>query len=127
MDEEQRETFRFSLSRQMYSINGVPFIYSLEGESYASIAAKYNLFHKEILRYNDLRYDADLKPGTVVYLQKKKKRSAPGLDKYIVEESGVSMRDIAQRYAVRLRSLCRMNGLPEGYAPKEDEVIILRR
>ena len=127
MDEEQRETFRFSLSRQMYSINGVPFIYSLEGESYASIAAKYNLFHKEILRYNDLRYDADLKPGTVVYLQKKKKRSAPGLDKYIVEESGVSMRDIAQRYAVRLRSLCRMNGLPEGYAPKEDEVIILRK
>ncbi len=127
LSDRQRETFHFALSRQMYSINGVPFVYSVEGESYASIAARYNLFHKEILRYNDLKEDETLYPGTVVYLQKKKKQAAKGLDKYVVERSGESLTDIAQRYAVRLSSLLRMNKFPQGYSPKEGEVIILRK
>ena len=127
LTERQSETFHFSLSRQMYSINGVPFVYSLDGESYASIAARYNIFHKEILRYNDLKEDVTLYPGTVVYLQKKKKQAAKGLDKHIVEESGETLDDIARRYAVRLSSLRRMNRFPEGYMPKEGEVIILRK
>lgn len=127
LDDSRKETFHFALSRQMYSKNGVPFVYSVEGESYASIAARYNLFHKEILRYNDLKEDVTLYPGTVVYLQKKKKRAAKGLDKHIVEEDDCSLADIAQRYAVKLSSLCRMNGFTEDYEPKEGEVIILRK
>ena len=127
LSDKQNETFHFALSRQVYSINGVPFVYSVEGESYASIASRYNLFHKEILRYNDLKEDETLYPGTMVYLQKKKKQAVRGLDKHIVEESGETLRDIAQRYAVRLSSLLRMNRFPEGYVPKEDEVIILRK
>ena len=109
LDDSRKETFHFALSRQMYSKNGVPFVYSVEGESYASIAARYNLFHKEILRYNDLKEDVTLYPGTVVYLQKKKKQAAKGLDKHIVDEDDMSLTDIAQRYAVKLSSLLRMN------------------
>lgn len=127
LSDKQSETFHFAISAQVYSINGVPFVYSVEGESYASIASRYNLFHKEILRYNDLKEDETLYPGTVVYLQKKKKQAAKGLDKHIVEENGETLKDIAQRYAVRLSSLLRMNRFPEGYVPKEDEVIILRK
>ena len=127
LDDSRKETFHFALSRQMYSKNGVPFVYSVEGESYASIAARYNLFHKEILRYNDLKVDVTLYPGTVVYLQKKKKQAAKGLDKHIVEEDDMSLTDIAQRYAVKLSSLLRMNGFTEDYEPKEGEVIILRK
>ncbi len=127
LNDKQRETFHFALSRQMYSINGVPFVYSVDGESYASIAARYNLFLKEILRYNDLKEDGTLYPGTVVYLQKKKKQAARGLDKHVVEEAGETLADISQRYAVRLSSLLRMNGFPDGYVPKEGEVIILRK
>lgn len=127
LSKRQKETFRFALSRQMYSINGVPFVYSVEGESYESIAARYNLFRKEILRYNDLNEDVTLYPGTVVYLQKKKKQAAKGLDKHIVEGDGETLADIAQRYAVRLSSLCRMNTFSADYVPKEGEVIILRK
>ena len=32
------EEYRFSLSRTLYSRNGVPFVYAVEGETYASIA-----------------------------------------------------------------------------------------
>ena len=124
---KQKETFRFALSRQMYSVNGVPFVYSTEGESYSSIAARYNLFLKEILRYNDLKEEETLYPGTIVYLQKKKKQAVPGMDKYIVESSSEQLRDIAQRFALRLSSLCKMNGMSENRPLREGEVILLRK
>ena len=109
----QREVFRYALSRQMYSQNGVPFVYAEEGETYESIAKSYRLFRKEILKFNDLKEDAELLPGTVVYLQKKKKVSHPGLDRYVVEE-GQTLWEISQRFAVRMKDLCRLNGIEEG-------------
>lgn len=121
------EEFRFSLSRQMYSKNGVPFVKSVEGETYESIAATYNLFLKEILAYNDLDRTETLAPGTVVYLQAKKKQSARGLDKYIVEDTGVTLRDVAQRFGVRLKSIKKMNGITGEYVPKEGDTILLRK
>ena len=73
------EEFHFPLTRELYSVNGVPFVYSLEGETYKSIAKHYHLFHREILRFNDLKRDAPLAPGTVVYLAHKKNHSPKGL------------------------------------------------
>lgn len=121
----QCEVFRFALSRQMYSQNGVPFVYAEEGETYESIARSYRLFHKEILKFNDLKADADLLPGTVVYLQKKKKAAHPGLDRYVVEE-GQTLREISQRYAVRMKALCRLNGISEDHVLREGDVLQLR-
>ena len=121
----QCEVFRFALSRQMYSQNGVPFVYAEEGETYESIARSYRLFRKEILKFNDLKEDAELLPGTVVYLQKKKKASHPGLDRYVVEE-GQTLWEISQRYAVRMKNLCRLNGIEEGYVLREGDVLQLR-
>lgn len=121
----QREVFRFALSRQMYSQNGVPFVYAEEGETYESIARSYRLFRKEILKFNDLKEDRELLPGAVVYLQKKKKASHPGLDRYVVEE-GQSLWEISQRFAVRMKDLCRLNGIGEDYVLREGDVLQLR-
>lgn len=122
---EQSEVFHFALSRQMYSQNGVPFIYSCEGETYASIAKCYKLFLRELLKFNDLESESYLAPGTVVYLQAKKKEAPSGLDKYVVEGEA-DLRDIAQRFAVRMESLYKMNAWEPGYAPVDGDVIILR-
>ena len=121
----QREVFSYALSRQLYSQNGVPFVYSAEGETYESIARSYRLFVKELLKFNDLKEDEVLMPGTVVYLQKKKKASHPGLDKYVVEE-GQTLREISQRFAVRMKSLCRLNGIEETHVLHEGDVLLLR-
>ncbi len=121
----QREVFRFALSRQMYSKNGVPFVYAEEGETYESIAKSYSLFHKEILKFNDLKVDSELLPGTVVYLQKKKKTAHPGLDRYVVEE-GQTLWDVSQRFAVRMKNLCRLNGIDEDHVLREGDVLQLR-
>ena len=126
IDKTGLEVFSFSLTREAYSRNGVPFITSVEGETYASIAQSNHLYLNELLRFNDLTRSEELLPGTVVYLQSKKSQSEKGLDKYIVGEDEESLRDICQRFAVKMSSVMKMNGFTAGYEPREGDTIILR-
>lgn len=123
-----RGTFSFDISRAVYAKNKVPFVYAMEGESYASIAEEYNLFLKEILRFNDLTSVSDLLPGTVVYLQKKKSSTEKGLNMHIVENNGETLRLIAQRYGVTVKSLMKNNGFTSPDTPLyESDRILLRK
>ena len=126
LDERKREEFHFSLSRKVYTQNNVPFVYAEVGDSYASIAASHNLFAREVLRFNDLKKESELLPGTIVYLKPKRKSAAKGIDKYVFEE-GDDLRDIAQRFGVRLESIMRLNGLEEGTVPRGGDIIRLRK
>jgi len=120
------EEFNFPLTRELYSINGVPFVYALEGETYKSIAKYYHLFHKEILSFNDLKKDQALLPGTVVYLSFKKNHSPAGLDKYIVAEDGEDFHAICQRFALKEKSVLKLNGLKKVPQLREGDEIKLR-
>lgn len=124
--ESQREYFHFPVSRELYSQNGVPFVYSLEGETYKSIAKAYGLFYKEILKINDLDSDEPLRPGTVVYLQAKKKKAAKGIEMHFID-NGESLRDISQRYAVRLSAIYKINGLHPAFVARNGDCIRLRK
>ena len=121
--------FSFNLTRQMYSQNGVPFVYSTNGETYASIAKTFGLFPKEVLKFNDLEsttpLDMKLKPGTIVYVQAKKKEAAKGIEKHVIE-SDDTLRGIAQRYGVKLDKIYKMNAFDATYVPKEGDIIKLR-
>ena len=120
------EEYRFSLSRTLYSRNGVPFVYAVEGETYPSLAKRYHLFEKEIYRFNDLEKGAELHAGDVVYLEPKKTHTVKGLDKYIVGGEGESLHAICQRFAVREKSVRKMNNLPKDYVPSEGDELVLR-
>ena len=120
------EQYHFSLSRTLYSRNGVPFIYAIEGETYASIAKSNHLLLKEILRYNDLPGGGELHAGDIVYLEPKKSKTVRGLDKYIVGEEGESFHAICQRFAVKEKAIRKLNALPVSYEPKEGDEILLR-
>lgn len=123
---EAMETFHFSLSREMYSQNGVPFIYSMEGESLAYIAESNELFVREILKYNDMDSNKELLPGTIVYLRPKKNRAAKGIEKYIIDHDGEDLWEISQRYGVKLEAVYKMNSIGPDYKAKEGDTIILR-
>lgn len=123
---EYREELKFSLSHNVMTINGVAFVKSAKGETYKSIAKEFGLFPKEILNFNDLECEEDLEEGTVVFVARKKKMAERGLDKYIVDHDGENLRDIAQRFGVRLSSIRKMNGLKEGDALREGDTILLR-
>ncbi len=119
------EVVKFSMSRKIYSQNKVPFVYSLPGETYRSIAESNNLFLKEVLKYNDLNKSRDLEPGTIVYLRSKKGKAAKHVDKYVAE-GGETMWEISQRFGVKLKKLVKMNGLPEKYQARPEDEIRLR-
>ncbi|MBR6857820.1 MAG: glucosaminidase domain-containing protein [Bacteroidales bacterium] len=120
------EEYRFSLSRTLYSRNGVPFVYAVEGETYASIAKSNHLLLREILRNNDLPRGAELHTGDIVYLEPKKNKTVRGLDKYIVGEEGETFHGICQRFAVKEKAIRKLNGLPASYQPREGDELILR-
>ena len=130
IDESPKGEFRFSLSRQMYSLNGVPFVYSAKGETYANIARTFGLFPKEILKFNDLPYGTDmhrqLTPGTLIYIQPKKNEAARGLEKHVLEAED-NLWAISQRYGVKLAKLYKMNGIDVYYVPREGDIIRLRK
>ena len=120
------ELFRFSLTRQMYAKNGVPFVYAAQGETYSSIAKNYHLFRSEILRYNDLKKEQPLSPGEIVYIQPKKKAAPEGLDLYIVDHDGEVLRDICQRFALRESAVRKLNGFSGTVSLREGDEIKLR-
>ena len=121
------EVLTVSFTRQVYVQNGVKFIYALSGETYQSIAASRGLFLREILSFNDANADTTLEQGTVVYIQRKKKYAAKGVDKYIPGGEGETLRDIAQRFGVREKSLRKINAFAQDYEPSEGDVIKLRK
>lgn len=123
---KKREEFHFSLSRQMYTCNGVPFVYSVEGETYGSIADTNNLFLKELLKFNDLSKNEALLPGTVVYLHKKKNEAERGLNMHVIE-AGETLRGIAQRYGIRLKSLKKLNEIENEALIREGDILRLRK
>ncbi len=126
-EKELREVFHFQMGRKIYKQNGVPFLYSLEGEDYRIIAEENNIIYKQLLRYNDLQADEKLLPGTVVYLQGKKNQTRKGLDKYIVERDGESLRDICQRFGVKQKSIRKLNGFAPSHSLREGDTILLRK
>ena len=114
------------LSREIRTTNGVAWIRAREGDTFAQLAREYNLFRRELLRFNDLDRDRPLQRGETIYLEAKKNQSAPHLDKHVVEE-GETLHGLSQRYAVKMKKLARYNGLPAGTEPEPGTILNLRK
>ena len=123
---EYSEEHSFSLSRNVMTRNGVPFITAMKGETYSAIASAQGLFLKELLRYNDLKKEVRLEEGDVVFLQAKKNKAEKGLEKYIVDSDGEDLRGISQRFGVKLSAIRKLNGYDDNYVPREGDSILLR-
>jgi len=116
--------FTASLSRIIYQINGVPYVAARPGDTYSSLAREFRLFRREILKFNELKKNQPIEPGTLVYVAKKKKQSAKGLPKHICE-ADESLFAISQRYGVRLSYLCTYNKLHRNdYLPEGREILL---
>lgn len=122
-----QESVTFSTARKVYSQNGVPFVYAEAGETYASIAASNGLFLKELLKFNDYEQEVALEPGAMVYLARKKAQGPVGVNKYVVEKDGETLRDIAQRFGIRYAALQKLNIVLYGKTLEEGDTVILRK
>ncbi len=122
------ETYSFRLDRKVYKKNGILCVYAEPEDSFESIALEFNLFQKEILRYNDLTQARPLKIGEVVYLKMKKRQAPYGLPMYVADDKPLTLWQISQRFGLRMKFLLKWNpGLTEDYRPVEGDVIYLKK
>lgn len=105
--------------------NNVEYILAGEGDTYESLAEKYQLLAWEISRYNDLAPGTALKPGQVIYLQPKRTKAAQGFSVHTVTQ-GETMHGISQKYAIRLSSLYKLNVMTEGSECKTGQKLRIR-
>lgn len=104
--------------------NGVKYIVSQEGESFASIAAQYNMPVKRLLKINDLKSAFPLAAGTALYIEPKRSRSASASRHTI--DTGDSYHSVAQQYGIKLKSLQRMNPITRKFPPQIGQELRLR-
>ena len=121
------ERLTLPMSRKVLERNGVPYVMSIEGDTYSSLAAAYNLFPKEILRYNDLAYEPELEPDTIVYIARKKKQAPQGNTTFEVEQEGLTLWDISQMFGVQLQKLRMYNSYRGDGPARAGETILLRK
>jgi len=115
-----------SAKRTVLYNNRIEYIRTEPGDTPESLRDELGLYKNEIYRYNDLSSDVPLEPGTVLYLQPKRKKAAPGQETHIVE-AGQTMYEISQIYGVKLKQLYRMNLMTEGDQPLEGTELYLRK
>jgi len=107
--------------------NRVLFIVAKAGDTFEDLAYELDMMPWQFYRYNDVERKKGLahrvEPGEVIYLQPKRDHAAT--DWHVVAQ-GETIRDIAQRYGIRLQSLISLNLLQPGEAPKPGDLLSLR-
>lgn len=98
--------------RFIHQNNGVKLVFAREGDNIAALAVEFHIYSWQIIKYNDFEKDQQLKPGQIVYLQKKKRKSHDFAFHTI--QSGETLRKISQLYGIKLNRLFKLNDLKEG-------------
>ncbi|NDF33547.1 MAG: LysM peptidoglycan-binding domain-containing protein [Euryarchaeota archaeon] len=112
-----------SVSAIDVSENNIKFILAEQGDTPESIADRYGMNRWQICKYNDLKKDVRLLNGEVVYLQPKRNHAKQ--DHHIVGQ-GETLRDVSQRYGVKIKSIIKMNNLENDYTARPGDKLTLR-
>lgn len=114
-----------SLTERVEINNKCRFVKIKYGDTFHALSKNFDMSIGKIRRYNELQRKHILKVGEIIYLQKKKGKAAKGNEYYIVK-AGDSLHDIAQKYGIRLKRLCRYNYMKKDTRLNEGEKIYLR-
>lgn len=106
-----------------YHPNKIKFVHLPLGYTMEQVSEETKVSMKQLLKYNELRYDADVAPGDILFLQPKKNK---GLVKTHRVNNGETMYEISQQYGIKLRKLYERNRMPFGEEPNVGDLIILR-
>jgi uncharacterized FlgJ-related protein len=105
--------------------NNINFVITKQGDSFYQIARKTGLTLRQLHKYNDFDCKKEtLKAGDVVYLEPKKYRSKT--KKELTLQKPLTLREVSQIEAIRLKSLMRKNQIssPDEQLPKGEKVFL---
>lgn len=89
---------------------GLKYIRCEQDDDLSVIAKEFGVSKRKLRSWNDLTKQSVLKPGDIIYLQKKNKKAEKTYETHIVK-AGESMWSISQLYGVRVTSLMKRNKL----------------
>ncbi len=105
------------------SENRIKYIIVKKGDTFYNIAEELDIMLWQLYKYNDITEDDVLKVGDVLYLQPK--RSKAKQDVHFVK-TGETLRDVSQKYGVKLKKLAKRNNIDKYSALKAGQKILLR-
>jgi len=108
----------------IYKYNDNYYLRARRGDTFKSLAEELELSARSLAKANERSKNDVLAEGDIIYLKKKRKHAEKQFkDKPHVVKPGESMYDIAQKYGIRVKSLYKMNDLPEDYQIKVGAVL----
>jgi LysM repeat protein len=109
-------------SRVLY-VNNVRCVRILQGETIEDIGKRFDIGTKRVLKYNDLLTSRKFIPGSIIYVQPKK-RLGDSIFHYV--KNNETMYDISQIHGVQLLYLYQRNNIKSGDEPANGELIYLQ-
>ena len=109
--------------RMVYLNNGLQFIIFRKNDNIKDVAKAFHVSERKIRKFNDMKKDAPLVAGQMVYLEPKKRRGA--IAQHFVKP-GETLYTISQSYGVELGQLYKINKLKTGRPVKQGQKILLR-
>jgi len=125
LPDKSSNLYSISLTRPLYTKNGVTCIITNNNDTYSLIAKEFGLFRSELLKFNDLSKNIDLEENTIVYIERKKNQGNKDLPKHIVEKYE-TIYFISQKYGIRLKKLLKINNMNKRDKITEGDIIKLR-
>ncbi|WP_300748536.1 glucosaminidase domain-containing protein [uncultured Alistipes sp.] len=108
--DDYRVTINAYKGYNIYETNGVNYIVAKKEDTFESLAEIFRVSARNLRKFNDLKGSAQPVPGEQIYIDRKKKRWEGNARHHIVSE-GETVASVAQSYALREKSLRKLNRL----------------
>ena len=106
-----------------YHPNKIKFVRVPLGYTLEQISEETGVSVRRLLKYNELRYDQEVSPGDLLFLQPKKKKAIVKTHRVNKNET---MYEISQQYGVQLTKLYERNRMAFGEEPSAGDLILLK-
>ncbi|PCJ89748.1 MAG: hypothetical protein COA57_00920, partial [Flavobacteriales bacterium] len=104
--------------------NSIKYVIAQKNDSYYKIATEFDMGLWQIYKYNDLAKGDIIKRGDVIYLQPKRSKAIAA---WHTVKIGETIRDISQKYGIKIKSIYSKNNLPIGTELKVGQKLSLRK
>ena len=108
--DDYRVTINAHNGYNVYRTNGVCYVLAKECDSFENIGRQFRLSARNLRKFNDVASDAQPLTGEVIYIEKKK-NGWEGNARLHTAVEGETLYSVAQSYAVRIKSLRKINRL----------------
>lgn len=108
--DDYRVTINAHNGYNVHRTNGVNYVQAKEKDTYENIGKQFRISARNLRKFNDVEADAQPLTGEVVYIGRKR-RAWEGNARLHTAVEGETLYSVAQSYAVRIRSLRRINRL----------------